>query len=72
MSGLGEQTIGNGWSCAKLDVSLMGSNRCALQAPTRRKCRQLLLELARRSVWFLFFESDCFKHKLALVCEDTV
>ena len=24
-------------------------------------------ELARHSVWFLFFESDCYKHKLALV-----
>ena len=35
----------------------------------QKKCRQYLLELARHSVWLLFFESDCFMHKLALVLE---
>ena len=33
--------------------------------PDQKKCMQYLLELARHSAWFLFFESDCFKHKLA-------
>ena len=33
----------------------------------QKNCRQNLLELARQSAWFLLFESDWFKHKLAHV-----
>ena len=32
-----------------------------------KKLRQFLMELAKHSAWFLFFASDCFKHKPALV-----
>ena len=35
----------------------------------QEKWRQDLLELAKRPAWFLFFASDCFEQKRALVAK---
>ena len=66
MSGFGEQTIGNVWSCAKLDF-IEWAQITARRIPTSGKCRQYLLQVSRQSALFLFFEWDCVKHALAVV-----
>ena len=50
-------------------TSLDGLKLLRAFGPRPEKCRQCLLELARHSAWFLFSESDCFKHKIALAVQ---